>query len=495
MASQRNVLFILADQFRADCLGASGNPLIQTPNLDALAREGVLFTHAFVQTTPCGPSRMSIFNSRYLCSTRAVQNMTPLADPGDNLALTLRAAGYDPALIGYNDYAIDPRILPPSDPRTTSLNYDNVLPGFHWVLNHTYDSQEYFEWLRRKGYPEELLSHAAIHKPVAPAEGPGEHLPLHFPAPYRAEDSECRFLTETAIDWIAAHSRVQEQGWFLSLNYIKPHPPRVCAAPFHAMYDPATLPAANRRAEELTDPHPYMRFMHRAPQLARDDHFRETKACYYGMVTELDVCLGLLFAALKKSGCWDDTLIVFSSDHGDYLGDHYLLNKSDFYDETMRVPLIVRDPSREADATRGAQSHGFVESIDTAPAILEFLGIAAPAQFQGRSFLPAVRGAADSLKREIVHEDDFRDPAALPGIDPERCLLWVIRDHDYKLVVFGEPSMPPLLFDLNRDPGEHVNLSAHPEHAATVAHYCQRLLRWRMKNEDHRMERWASQYR
>jgi arylsulfatase A-like enzyme len=491
MSSQRNVLFIIADQFRADCLGAAGNPIIKTPNLDGLARDGCLFSHAFIQTTPCGPSRMSIFNSRYLCSTRVVENMTPLVDADDNLAMALRQEGYAPALVGYNDYAIDPRILPTTDPRANSLNYDNVLPGFDWVLNHTYDSSEYFSWLRKKGYPEYLLSHDAIHKHDVPAEGPGDHLPLHYPARYRAEDSEGRFLTQTALDWIHG----QSQQWFLSLNYIKPHPPRICAAPYHRMYDPAALPPANRRAEELNDDHPHKKFMHQQPKLVSERDLRETKACYYGMISELDACLGILFDDLKRSGRWNDTLIVFTSDHGEYLGDHYLLDKAHFYDETLRVPMIVREPSPAADATRGRKISGFVESIDTAPTILEFASIAPPDRFQGRSLLPVLRGESTSLRSEIFYEDDFRDPRRLPNVDPERCLLWVVRDHDYKYVQFAEPSMRPFLFDLQNDPGEQIDVAGKPEHARTVAEYCQRLLRWRMKHEDQRMERWAAKYR
>ena len=112
MSKPVNVLFILADQWRADCLGAVGNPVIQTPNLDALAAEGTLFRQCFVQTAPCGPSRMCMYTSRYLCSHRTVNNKVPLVDAQENIAMALRGAGYRPGLIGYNDYAVDPRILP-----------------------------------------------------------------------------------------------------------------------------------------------------------------------------------------------------------------------------------------------------------------------------------------------------------------------------------------------------------------------------------------------
>lgn len=494
MAKPLNVLFILADQFRADCLGSAGNPVIKTPNLDALAAEGTLFRQCYVQTAPCGPSRMSIFTSRYMCSTRAVDNQTPLTDARENVAMALREAGHKPALMGYNDYAVDPRILPPDDPRTYTLNYDNFLPGLDVALDHEYDSKEYFAMLREKGYPEWLLSHDAVHAPNVPPEGPGDHLPLRFPAHYRAEDCECRFITNTAIDYLRDR---QDTGWVLSLNYIKPHSPKICSAPYNDMYDPADMPEANRRPEELTSAHPYLAAAHSDPQWASERDLREALANYYGMITELDTSLGILFDALKTSGQWDRTLIVFSSDHGDYVGDHYLDGKGRHYETGIHVPLIIRDPLPEADSTRGEQLDGFVESIDLAPTLLEYLGVPVPDRFQGRSVLGRVRGKADSeAKAEVYYEWDFRgDFRQDTDRDPDRCLLWAVRDNNWKYVQFADEGMPPLLYDLSTDPEEQYNVADDPVHAATVLACCQKLLRWRMANEDQRMEHWASQYR
>ena len=284
MAEPLNVLFILADQFRADCLGAAGNRVIRTPNLDALAGEGTLFKQCFVQSAPCGPSRMCIYTGRYLCSHRSVENKVPLVDAQENLGMVLREGGYAPALIGYNDYAVDPGTLPPDDPRTYTLRYDNFLPGFEEVLMHEYDSPAYFERLRQVGYPEALLTHDAIHKPNVPAEGPGDHLPMRYPAHYREEDSEARFVTEVAIETLRDR---KDAGWVLSLNTIKPHPPRICSAPYNDMYDPADMPGANRKEEELRSEHPYLKRVHRNPQLVSERDLRETQANYYGMITEV----------------------------------------------------------------------------------------------------------------------------------------------------------------------------------------------------------------
>lgn len=490
-----NVLFILADQFRWDCLGAVGNPIIQTPNLDQLARDGVLFRNCFVQTNPCGPSRMCIYTSRYLCSTRALSNETPLRDAEENLGMHLQEAGYNPALIGYNDYVRDPATLPHGHPQKTTPCYDNALPGFNWLLFHDENtSPEYLQWLRSKGYPEAILNPEQINSPNVPPEGSGDHLPLCFPAHYKAEDSEARFIAETAIDWI---SRRKREGWFLSLNFIKPHPPRICPSPYHNMYDPQSMPEAWRKPDEHAKDHPYYQLMQAEMRLENEQHLRETRANYYGMISELDACLGSLFDFLKSTGEWDRTLIVFSADHGEYLGDHYLVDKAHFFDETMHVPLIIRNPLPEADAARGSHLEGFVESIDLAPTILEFLGRPIPDRFQGQSLLQCTCHPTGWHGKEVIHfEADFRTRPTVPAdIHQDECLLWVLRDHHYKYVQFASSAMPPLLFDLQRDPHEFENLAEDPEHSRTVADYCQQMLRWRMRYEDQRMEHWATVHR
>ena len=484
-----NLLFIIADQWRADSLGCAGHLVVQTPNLDRLAKAGVRFEDCYVQTAPCGPSRMCIYTGRYLCSHRAIHNKTPLMDAEDNLGSWLRDAGYDPHLLGYNDYAIDPRTLPDDDPRAQELNYDNVLPGFETLVYHEYDSQEYFEYLREKGYPEWLLTHKTVHQPNVPDEGPGEHLSLRYPAHYKAEDCEARFITNKAIEHVTAN---KASGWVLNVNYIKPHPPRICSAPFNDMYDPADMPAAIRDPEELSADHPYQKLIHANPQLESDRDLRETQANYFGMITEVDTSLGLLFDALEETGQWEDTVIVFSSDHGEYLGDHYLTGKGQVYDAGIHVPLIIRDPSWTADPTRGKTLDGFTESVDITPTILDLMGITIPDRVQGVSLADRISGSVAEGKVDIHFEKDFRH---VPGVDPDDSLIWVVRDRDYKYVQFASSEIPPMLFDLNADPGESTNLAQSTAHAATMLEYAQRLLRWRMRHEDQRMERWASQFK
>ncbi len=509
MSSTHNVLYIIADMFRADCLACTGNPLIQTPNLDRLAAEGTAFTACFNQAAPCGPSRSCIYTSRYLCSTRSLYNETPLVDAEDNFGVALRQAGYEPALMGYNDYAVDPAVLPDGDPRKTTPSYDNILPGFDCPYFHPLDSEDYFESLRRKGYPPALLNHESIHRPNVPEQGVGTHLDAYYPAQYRREDSECRYLTERAIEHVSARTAARtrlsdDQGWVLNLNYLKPHPPYVCAAPFHRLYDPAAVPGPVRRPEELEPEHPYLQLV-RASQgaaekqlVTNEQHLSELRAIYYGMISEVDDNLGMLFQALKDAGQWDRTLVIFTSDHGHCLGDHFVQGSEHFYDSAMHVPCIVRDPAPEAAAARGRQFNHLIESIDLAPTMLEALGVECPDRFCGRSVLGLLRGDPSCQPRSEIHfEYDYR-PMVLnqrPGANPDEHLYWVVRDHDHKYVQFADEGMPPILFDLRADPGEFDNVAGRPEHAPTVARYCQKLLRWRMAHEDQRMARWAQKYR
>lgn len=493
----KNVLWITTDEFRPDCLGASGNPVIETPNLDMLAREGVLIHNAFCQGSPCGPSRMSMHTGRYLCSTGVVDNMTPLAGAEDNLAMHLSKYGYAPAIAGYNDYACDPAILPEGHPHRSSLCYDYFLPGYEVVLRHDYDSPEWYAWLRKQGYPETMCNRETMYDYRIPQEGRGEHLPLYYPALYKAEHSEARFVTKKTISYLRSR---EGTPWVFSLNYIKPHGPYICPEPYHAMYAAEQIPEPVRRPEELENKHPYIsRCLNNWSQneLRVEQEWRELRACYYGMITELDHSIGVLFDYLKASGQWDNTLIIFNADHGTYLGDHYLAGKPHFYDAAIRVPMIIRDPSRQADVTRGTQSDGFAEGVDVAPTICRYLEVPPHPRFQGRSMLEYLRGEPGaSFKREIFYEFYYynllRDTSK---VIPEACRLWLVRDRNFKYVQFGEETMPPQLFDLQRDPGEFENLADREDYAPVVADYCQRLIRWRIRNEDNRMEAWARQFR
>ena len=208
----------------------------------------------------------------------------------------------------------------------------------------------------------------------------------------------------------------------------------------------------------------------------------QMRATYCGLMSEIDDQLGRVFDFLEETGQWDDTLIVFTCDHGEQMGDHHLLGKIGYFDESYRIPMIVRDPA--AKTTRGSVVSQFTETIDTMPTILEWLGLPVPRQCDGVSLLPFAAGRLPADWRTEVHyEFDFRDlyythPESTLGVPMDKCALAVVQDENFKYVHFA--ALPPLFFDLKKDPGQFVNCATDPAYAARMGEYAAKMLSWRL---------------
>ncbi len=481
-----HVLLITADQWRGECLSRLGH-MVRTPHLDALAEDGVLFRNHYAQATPCGPSRASLLTGLYLQNHRSCINGTPLDRRHPNLALEMRELGYRPALFGYTDTSVDPRDYPQGAPELTT--YEGVLPGFDPVCNLPDHQGLWFEWLAREGYaipanPKDLC------RPRRDFAIPLGHGPSFPPPGFDAAHTETRFLTDQAKRYIAE----QDDGpWFVHLSYLRPHPPFVVPEPYNALYHPDQVPAPVRAASRAAEAeiHPWQDWKARQPgSRCADDELtlRQLKATYYGMMAEVDDVLGELFDWLKAQGLWDETLVVFGSDHGEQMGDHWLMGKSGWFDGSYHIPLIIRDPRPAAAASRGRIVEAFTENIDVMPTILEALGAEAPHTVDGLSLVDFLGGGTPETWRDAVHwAHDFRDPELRRaedhfGLKGDQCTVEVIRDHDYKYVHFT--ALPPLFFDLRADPDQLINLSQDPAHAPKVLDYAQKLLSHRMAHDD-----------
>ncbi|MFO1081624.1 MAG: alkaline phosphatase family protein [Reyranellaceae bacterium] len=491
MDARRNVLLVVLDQWRADALGCAGNPVLRTPHLDALAADGMRATRHFVQASPCGPSRAALLTGTYQHNNGVMRNGTPLARRFTNLALEARKAGYDPALFGYTDTTVDPSGLDLADPALRT--YESVMPGFTPELHLTEKPYPWMANLAARGYPF-AADVGEIYRPAEP-DGGGSG-PTYAPARFAAEDSITAFLTDAVLDYISLR---RNDSWFVHAAYIRPHPPFVAPAPYNALYAAADMPPPVRAAtpEQEAGQHPLLAGYLRTQSLASyfvtghgkvaampDAELAQLRATYYGMIREVDDQIGRLVEALKQWGIYDDTLIVVTSDHGEMLGDHWMLGKQGYFDEAYQVPLIVRDPMPAADAARGRTFDGFTEAVDVMPTILEWLGRHVPRQCDGRSLLPLARGHTPTDWRSAAHwEFDFRghggaDSEHLLGLPMDACSLAVIRDERYKYVHFA--ALPPLFFDLAADPHCLDDRAADPALAATVLAYAQRLLSWRI---------------
>jgi arylsulfatase A-like enzyme len=460
-----NILLITLDQFRGDTLGCAGHPVVETPNLDQLAAEGVRLARHYSQAAPCGPGRASLYTGLYQMNHRVVANGTPLDARFDNVAKAARRAGYVPTLFGYTDQAIDPRLTDgPDDPRLSS--YEEVLPGFEIGCHlPAGNPKPWMDWLKAEGYEISDDPHAVFAS--EPERG--------------AEHSAAVFLTDHFLAWHAT----RESGWFAHLSHYRPHPPYAGAGPtFSTMYDPeeVTLPIP-----PSTDRHWLHEGFLRHPLLAapKDEAaIRHLRAQYYGMVTEVDYQLHRVWSALKKAGQWDDTFIVVTSDHGDQLGDHGLIEKHGFFEESFHIPCILRDP--RAGAVRGAVIDAFTENVDIFPTLCEAMGLPVPAQCDGLPLTFFIKGEVPPVWRDAAHwEYDWRGsfipngPHAWPWDRRlERQNLAARRDATSAYVHFADGSF--LSFDLAADPTWRTKIAD----ASRTLEHAQALLTWRARHTD-----------
>jgi arylsulfatase A-like enzyme len=304
---------------------------------------------------------------------------------------------------------------------------------------------------------------------------------VHLPSRVRAEHSESPYMTGVALDWIAAQG---EAPWALHLSYVKPHWPYVAPAPWHALYrDRDTGPIVRSPQDGTADEHPVMQAYRQHDEclsFAREDVARHVRPAYMGLIAQVDAEIGRLMAALAQAGRLDDTLIIFTADHGEFLGDRGLGEKELFFDEVMRVPFIVVDPDARADATRGTADARFVEAIDVVPTCLAALDLPLAAhQIEGRSLLPLLRAEDGPGWRDCaIGELDYgmRRARRVMGRRADECRAVMARTGDWKYVHWQ--GMRPQLFNLQADPQELSDLGAAPGYETVRAEMRARVFDW-----------------
>ncbi|MEM6388640.1 MAG: sulfatase-like hydrolase/transferase, partial [Pseudomonadota bacterium] len=401
MSAPRNILFVMCDQLRFDYLSCAGHKTLQTPNIDKIAARGVRFTNAYVQSPICGPSRMSCYTGRYVSSHGATANFVPLRVGEKNIGDYLKPLGVRPILVGKTHMMPDREgmarlgIDPDSE---VGLHHreagfepferdDGVFPDKMMKAQPRYN-----DYLRDKGHTGSNPWHWSANS-VQTAEGVRSGFYNDIadrPANVAEEDSETPYMTRRAMDFLAEDDG--ETPWLLHLSYIKPHWPYIAPVPYNEMYGPADIQAPIRSDAEREEPNPLMRhFMERiaGQTFGRDEAIEKVVPTYMGLIKQIDDQLGVLFAFMEERGLMDNTTIVLTSDHGDYLGDHWMGDKDYFHDPSVKVPLIIADPDPAMDGTRGTTCDALVQAIDLLPTFIEHFGGTPPAhQIDGRSLRP-----------------------------------------------------------------------------------------------------------
>ncbi|MDO6729978.1 sulfatase-like hydrolase/transferase [Marinovum sp. 2_MG-2023] len=490
-----NILFIMYDQLRFDYLSCAGHATLDTPNFDRVAARGVRFTNAYVQSPICGASRMSFYTGRYVSSHGAQWNGFPLRVGEVTLGDHLREAGMDCWLMGKTHMKADAKGM-----ARLGLAPDSVIGarqadcGFDawarddglWGMGPDgfYDEKRspYNEFLKAQGYDGENPWADYANAGVSDGEIASGWMFRNAdkPANIREEHSETPWLTSETIRFVD-----EAKGpWCAHVSFIKPHWPYIVPAPYHDMYGHNQIQAPVRDASELNDPHPVLDAYHniRVAQAFQQDAVREKVIpAYMGLIKQCDDQLGRLLDHLEATGKMDDTMIVLTSDHGDYLGDHWLGEKDFFHEASVKIPMIICDPRNSADATRGTTCDALVEAIDLAATFVDAAGgTVADHIIEGRSLMPWIQGETPEDWRDyVISEYDYSvtPRAAQLGVTPRDARMFMVFDGRWKLIHF-EGGFRPMLFDLATDPQEFTDLGAKEEHAPQIDRLYEFLGQW-----------------
>ncbi len=420
MAEKPNIIFITSDQHRGDTLGCAGHPCVRTPHLDQLAFEGVRFDSAYSDCPVCIPARTTM-----ITGIRAATNGCPAyaeehrieRDRSLFLGSLMTAAGYQTALVGKRHWHTD----------------EDFRAGFETVIPMERCTREQLLHLKRES--------------VGFGVGANELSATLSTLP------EELYSTNWAVDRCIEiiRERDKAQPLFLWCSVVDPHPPLAIHEPYYSMYDASDIPDAAIGTWEDSPACPAQQFSHRVAYNGKPigaDELRKARGVYYGMVTNLDHQLGRLFGYLMNQGMWDNTWIVYASDHGEHLGDHYDVAKSSFYNSAARVPFIVRPPRAMQNPAGGWVSEALVELADLLPTFCRIAGIDAPDDVEGLDLTDLIAGEM-AAARDISY-------GAIEG-------QYMVHDGVYKYLYFAADGAQQL-FDHVADPDDLRNIAAdNPE--------------------------------
>lgn len=479
MSKRKNILFIMCDQLRYDYLSCAGHKTLQTPNIDALAARGVRFSNTYVQSPICGPSRMSFYTGRYVSSHGATGNFVPLRIGEKNIGDHLKPLGMRPVLVGKTHMVADQEGMARLgvDP-ASEIGVHHAQAGFepyerddgiHPDLKVRPDVA-YNKYLMERGYDDHVNP---WHWAANSVDRDGEVRSGFFndvadkPARVTNEESETPYMTRRAMQFMDEDDG--EKPWLLHLSYIKPHWPYIAPAPYNDMYGPDDVQPVHRSEGELDGTNPLAALYQdrvSAHTFSKDTPREVTIPAYMGLIKQIDDQLGVLFDYMEDRELMKDTMIVFTSDHGDYFGDHWMGDKDFFHDPAVKVPLIIADPDPACNATRGTVQDLPVEAIDLVPTFIDYAGGEVPEHIiDGRSLMPLLRGENTPWRDYVISEYDYFMQPFSPktGRKPLDCRIYMIANAAWKYI--HAPGYPPMLFDLTNDPDEFIDLGRSDAHA------------------------------
>ena len=462
-----NILMLCTDQQRFDSLGCTGAVGAHTPNIDRLAANGALFSNCYVQNPICSPSRASLFTGMYTRNHGLWANGVSLPPERKMFTRSLADCGYDCGMIGKQH-------LSACEGWQTEPRLDDGYRVFEWSHDaiHRSPQNAYLNWLGEH--------HPDVLKRIFPDEGhpsnAGAGNQAKSPTPMNTVPVEAHFshwVAERAIDFVDT-ARGDNEPFFLLANFFDPHHPFGAPEEFRSMIDAAKIPPPSRREGELLEKPTRQTALSEKSYAGTvpgfldysDEEIVELRANYYAMIALVDHEIGRILDTLEASGQASNTLIVFTSDHGEMLGDHSQLLKGPMlYDACSRVPLILNWPKV---IEAGVTCDELVQWIDLSATYLSAAMCAPLPDGQGSSLLPLITGGRDEPWRDFAL-CEYRD-SGHPGALPVNTTM--LRRDEWKLVIWhadpGTGSAPEgELYNMEEDPDELDNLFNRPEHLET----------------------------
>jgi arylsulfatase A-like enzyme len=471
-----NIVFIITDQQRFDTIAALGYEHAITPNLDCLVRRGTTFTRTYVTAPSCAPSRASLFTGMYPHTTGVLKNNDPwnhswverLADSGYRCVNVGKMHTYPyTASVGFHE-------------RHVVENKDRSNPTLPFFLD------EWDKAFRSRGLvkPDRATKYRAL-------DDYRERLgAFEWEAP---DDLHVdNFVGDLAAHWLDVYPG--DEPFFLQVGFPGPHPPYDPTPTAIARYDGVEMPSAHDSAEDrASQPFAVKDLIRDNLEVDHDgivhlehptaDQVDRQRRYYMANVTMIDEQVGAVVDALERRGVLEETVIIFTSDHGDCLNDHGHIQKWSMYEPSVRVPAIIAGPGVVADR----RFDGLTSLFDLGPTVLELAELTPPVWMEARSLLPALRGEAFE-GREFAFSEHARDM-----ILQQTALMTMVRDQRYKLVEFVDHD-DGQLFDLEDDPHEMVNLWDEPAHRAERDRLSRVVSRWRAESELHTAS-WTAAFR
>ncbi len=421
-----NILFLLTDDQRWDTVGAMGNPVAKTPHMDRLAREGVLFTNSFVTTSICAVSRASIFTGLYARCHGIHEFQTPLSEEQHALSypVRLRQAGYRTGFIGKHGVGADA----PND-------------RFDYFRGFAGQGQYFTEADGKPIHLTTLMGNQALEFLDGCSADQPFNLSVSFKAPHVQDGEPPYFLSDPAYDDV-----------YQGVNFT---PYKQNDARYFEQ-----LPEFLKKTENR------VRWEQR---FSTPEKWQESMRRYYTLIYGVDVQIGRMMDALEQRGWLDNTVVVFTADNGFYLGERGLAGKWFMHEESIRTPLIIRDPRRTE--TRGTRRGEMALNIDISPTLLSLAGLDIPPAVNGRDLTPLVAGESPAWRKDWFYEHLFEHPG-IPKTEGVRTERW-----SYCRFIESEPLYEEL-YDLETDPDEDKNLATSAEHAEQLEIMRQRRQAW-----------------